>query len=128
MEKVGKEICLDSDVLIDLLNGDKNILKEFKNYVIYITSISAFEYSLGNVSSEESFEVLSKFAVLPFTMSDGILSGILFKKLRKKAFEVEFRDVMIASICINNRITLLTRNKKHFERFKEDGLKLVEES
>ena len=42
MEKVGKEICLDSDVLIDLINEDKSILNWFQDYKISITSISSF--------------------------------------------------------------------------------------
>jgi len=121
---MGTEICLDSDVLIDFLNGDKSILEGFENFAIYITSISAFEYSLGKVSYEESLEVLSKFFVLPLKLVDGILSGDISKRLKKDGKEVEFRDVMIASICINNNIPLLTKNKKQFERFEEEGLEL----
>ena len=41
-----------------------------------------------------------------------------------KGMEVEFRDIMIASICINRDIPLLKNNKKHFERLKGEGLKL----
>lgn len=126
MERMGKEICLDSDILIDLLNGVKSILEGYKDFKIYITSISAFEYALGKVSYEESLEVLSKFIVLKLELEDGILSADIYKKLRIKAIEVEFRDIMIASICINNKIPLLTKNKKHFERFLIYGLKLVD--
>lgn len=128
MEKVGKQICLDSDALIDLLNGDKSIIEGLTDYIIYITSISAFEYSLGNLTSQESTDSLSPFKILSLKKEDGILSANLFKKYRKRGLEIEFRDVMIAAICINNNISLLTFNKKHFERLKEDGLKLFEKN
>lgn len=126
MEGMGKEICLDSDILIDILDGKIAIIDNYKDYKIFITSISAFEYALGKVSYEQSIEVLSKFIILRFGLSDGVLSADIYKKLRKIGKEVEFRDAMIASICINNKIALLTRNKKHFSRFVEYGLKIAD--
>lgn len=125
MEGMGKEICLDSDILIDILDGEKLILDDYKDFKIFITSISAFEYALGKVSYEQSIEVLSKFFALKLEVIDAVLSADIYKKLRNMGKEVEFRDIMIASICINNNITLLTRNKKHFSRFVDYGLKII---
>lgn len=122
---MGKEICLDSDILIDILDGENQVLNNYKDYRIFITSISAFEYALGKVSYEQSMEVLFKFFVLKLELIDAILSASIYKKLRNVGKEVEFRDIMIASICINNKITLLTKNKKHFSRFVDYGLKVI---
>ena len=126
MEKVGKEICLDSDVLIDLINGDKSILNWFQDYKISITSISSFEFALGNITTEEANELLAPFNILSLNKKESILAADIFKKLNKKALGLDFRDIMIASICISNNVSLLTKNFKHFERLKEYGLKLFE--
>ena len=126
MEKVGKEICLDSDVLIDLINGDKSILNWFQDYKISITSISSFEFALGNITTEEANELLAPFNILSLNKKESILAADIFKKLNKKALGLDFRDIMIASICISNNVSLLTKNFKHFKRLKEYGLKLFE--
>ena len=126
MERMGKEICLDTDILIDLLDGEEKIPDKFIDFKIHITSISAFEYSLGKVSYDQSLEVLSKFVILDLGIKEGILAADIFKDLKGKNLELDFRDVMIASICIINDVPLFTRNLNHFQRLKEYGLKLVE--
>ena len=47
----------------------------------------------------------------------------MFESLSSKGEMVDALDVMIASIAIVNNESILTMNKKHFERIKE--LKLV---
>ena len=58
---------------------------------------------------------------------EGLLAARILKELQRTGREIEFRDIMIASICITNNIPLLTKNLKHFNRLKEHGLKLYEE-
>jgi len=128
MEKVGKifdRVVLDTDCLVQLEKGDISIIEFLdRSGILFITSISVFEFALGELFNEKDTR-LEDYIVIPFNKQDGLLAAKMFKKLRKSGMELEFRDVMIASICINNKIPLLTRNKKHFERFKEDGLILV---
>ena len=128
MEKVGKifdRVVLDTDCLVQLEKGDISIIEFLdRSGILFITSISVFEFALGELFNEKDTR-LEDYTVIPFNKQDGLLAAKMFKKLRKSGMELEFRDVMIASICINNKIPLLTRNKKHFERFKEDGLILV---
>jgi len=52
------------------------------------------------------------------------ISGEILSKLKKKREVIDFRDVMIASIVIENDVALYTRNVKHFKRV--EGLKLYE--
>ena len=52
------------------------------------------------------------------------ISGEILSKLEKKREVIDFRDVMIASIVIENDVALYTRNVKHFKRV--EGLKLYE--
>ena len=70
--------------------------------------------------------MLAPFNILSLNKKESILAADIFKKLNKKALGLDFRDIMIASICISNNVSLLTKNFKHFERLKEYGLKLFE--
>ncbi len=62
--------------------------------------------------------------MLKFTSTSAKISGEILSKLEKKGEAIDFRDVMIASIVIENDVALYTRNVKHFERV--EGLKLYE--
>lgn len=125
MGEIIDQIILDTDCLIQLEKGDFSIIELLdERNSLFITSITVFEFSLGDSFNEEDNR-LDDYEVIPFNKQDGLLAAKMLKKLRKAGKEVEFRDVMIASICINNNISLLTKNKKHFERFESEGLELV---
>ena len=68
---------------------------------------------------------LRKFKILHFDFDDAINSSTIFRSLKEFGNLIDMGDIMIAGICIINDITLLTRNKKHFERVTNFGLKLV---
>ncbi|MAG01810.1 hypothetical protein CMI42_00585 [Candidatus Pacearchaeota archaeon] len=128
MEKVGKiinQVVLDTDCLIQLEKGDLSVVKVLDGTdSLFITSITVFEFAFGRSFDEEDNR-LDEYNVIPFNEKDGLLSAKMLKELIRDGKEVEFRDVFIASICIDNKIPLLTRNIKHFERFREYGLRLV---
>lgn len=125
MEEIVNEVVLDTNCLIQLEKGDLSITESLNEIgSFFITSITVFEFALGELFNEED-KRLEDYIVIPFGKQDGLLAAKLLKELRKFGKEVEFRDVMIASICINNKIPLLTTNKKHFERFLDYGLKLI---
>ena len=123
---MAEKICLDTDVLIDLINGDNNIEKIINKYdEIYITSTSVFEFCNGKVDIEKYKINLRKFKILQFDFDGAIKSSTIFRSLKEFGSLTDMGDIMIAGICIINNITLLTRNKKHFERVTNLGLKLV---
>ena len=120
------QVVLDTDCLIQLEKGDLTFVEPLKGVSsLLITSITVFEFAFGD-SFDENDNRLEDYVTIPFNKDDGLLAAKMMKELRKIGMEIEFRDVMIASICINNKIRLLTRNKKHFERLKEYGLRLVD--
>lgn len=119
-----KRICLDSDIIINLLRKNLDIRDEIKKLegVFYITSISYFELIYG-LKDKERFPL--DLRTLDFTREDGILSGKIIRDLKNKGEILEVRDIFIASICINNNTFLFTKNIKHFKRLKKYGLKLI---
>ena len=89
------------------------------------TSVNVFEIWYGKEKQEGVEEFINQIENINITKEIGIKTAEILKELKKKGLLVEFRDVFIASACIINNIELLTNNRKHFERIKSFGLKLI---
>ena len=87
------------------------------------TSVNAFELFYGAHKSRmidenvrESRRLLSRLLILPLATSSAERAGSIFAALEKKGVSLEFRDAMIAGIALENRLTVVTRNKSDFAR------------
>ncbi len=119
-------LCLDTDILIDLLRGESKTVEEIKQledkFELVTTAINLFElyygaYKIGRERNIEAVkEVARRVEVLNLTEKSAEISGKILAELEKRGEAIDFRDVMIAGIVIENNITLYTRNVKHFKR------------
>jgi len=128
------EICLDTDVLIDFLRGERKIVEVIKTleeeHELLTTSINIFELYYGayrtgkdkNVKAVD--ELANRLEILRLTERSAKISGKILAELESEGKVIDFRDILIAGIVMENDVTLFTRNKKHFQRVK--GLKLFE--
>ena len=57
--------------------------------------------------------------MLDLDKNSAILAAKIEADLRNNGEIIDVEDIMIAAISINNNETLVTRNKKHFERIKD---------
>ena len=123
-----RKVCLDSDVLIALLNKDEQTKKlmESLDAEFVITSVTSFEVWFGRKNAEPVSELLEWMDVLNLTDDSGRLAADILRELKKKGTMIEIRDLFIGAICIENKVELLTYNNKHFERLKPFGLKLTQ--
>jgi len=123
-----RRICLDSDVLIALLNDDQPTkeIVESLDADFYTTAINSFELWQGRKKVEPVFGLLSSLHQLALHDIAARLAADILRELKAKGKILDLRDLFIASLCINEGIELLTYNTKHFERLKEFGLILVE--
>ena len=87
------------------------------------TSVNAFELFYGAHKSKsieenvkESRKLLSRLLVLPLATGSAERAGNVFAILEKKGNAIDFRDAMIAGIALENRLTVVTRNKSDFAR------------
>ncbi len=124
-----RKICLDSDIIINFLRKSPKA-KETLNKLggeFYTTQINLFEIWSGRLIDEEKTikEMLNSLIKFDFDEDAAIKAGEIMVNLKKSGNIIDFRDLFIASICIVNNLELLTNNKKHFERLKKYGLKLV---
>ncbi|MBI4155378.1 type II toxin-antitoxin system VapC family toxin [Candidatus Woesearchaeota archaeon] len=121
------KLCLDSDVLIDILRNNEETIKKIKllEGEFFTTTVSIFEIWNGRKKDEIIEDFISWINIIDFDENAAFLAGDIRKNLRKNGLEIDIRDLFIASMCITNNFGLFTNNKKHFERFKQFGLILI---
>ncbi len=124
-----RKICLDSDVLIALLNKEATPQHalESSEAILCITAINAFEIWYGRKDEETVPELLAWLEVISISDAVARLAADILRDLKKQGSILDFKDVFIAATCIVHNLELLTYNQKHFVRLKKYGLKLVEQ-
>ncbi|MEM3088948.1 MAG: type II toxin-antitoxin system VapC family toxin [Candidatus Nitrosotenuis sp.] len=118
-------VCLDTDFLIELARKNPTVqdkLVEFakKGEVIYTTTISIAEFYAGIYSSrkgwseERAKRFFDSFATITLDNESARMCGKLMAIMKSNT--IGDSDLIIASIVVSNNQTLITKNKKHFER------------
>src|SRR3989338_5709276 len=126
MENLEQKICLDTDIVISILNKEERagkLIEKIINLDVFITVITLFELLLRETNLEQIEIFRNNVNLLYFDETSSRKASEVFKELKKKGKLIEFRDIFIAAICIVNKCELMTFNNKHFENIKE--LKLI---
>ena len=116
-------IVADTDVLIDALRGREpaasRISREMADGNLVTTAITAFELRSGAKGAKELAAVealLGALPMLPFSDRSSQVASACRRELEAKGQTIGMGDYLIAGICISRAATLLTRNRRHFER------------
>ena len=122
-------VCLDSDIIIDVLRNEKKIVEKImrlrETILLTTTSINTFELFKGSfyTRDEEEKSGIMKFLIgiklLSFNFKASKKAAEIFEILRNKGKSMELADIMIASIAITNNESLLTKNTRHFSKIPE---------
>ncbi len=122
-------ICLDTNVLIEILKNNKETLAVVSRMTppLFISSISAMEliYGARNKAEVKKLQAfIDKFEIMPVQKESSTLA---FKQIvaYAKSYGLDIPDALIAASCIVNEITLFTYNIKDFHFLPK--LKLLEE-
>ena len=122
-------IVADTDVLIDALRGREpafsRVAAGLRDGTIATTAISAFELLSGARTAAEVEVIETLLAALPILPVDERASraaGASRRELETKGQTIGMGDYLIAGICLSRASSLLTRNRKHFERIAGLGL------
>ncbi len=124
--------CLDSNVIIDVFRGDKNLGVKLEKYQTSycITPVILCELYKGAFmagQSEKALFLINAFEqsaeLLPFNAKACRLFGKLYSELRKKGKQTSEADLMIACVAMVHDAKLITRNEKNFKNI--PGLKLI---
>ncbi|MBQ9282244.1 MAG: PIN domain-containing protein [Treponema sp.] len=124
---------LDSNVIIDLLNGNSNVLAAFKNaYIfdsvripdlVYYEVLRGFEYS-DPKKQKAGFEFFAqKCGIERMDLQSLRESARQYADLRKRGIAIDDDDILIGSLALVRGATLVTNNTKHFQNL--GGIQLV---
>ena len=112
---------LDSSVIIDTINGkrDRNrLLKELieQGHLLACCPINVTEVYAGMRPHEEirTSDLLQSLQLFPVTFPIARLAGLLKRDYGKRGITLAATDVMIAAVAIQNKLTLITDNLKHY--------------
>ena len=124
----------DRSFIIDLMRGDKAALEKLSEIVDrglahHIASPTVMELAVGvsiaelpRKEREKIEEIIEGFQILPLDSISAWRAGVELGKLRKVGMPLDPIDAQIAGIALQNDDVIVTRNSKHFERFR--GLKV----
>ena len=122
-------IVLDTDVLIEIFDRGspigESILNSLEGKQVTTTSINMHEIAYGFLRIGKTVpNELITLRILPYDLKDALLSSQMENKLNEEGNPVGRFDTMIAAVCINNGSQIATLNRKHFEGFKDFGLRV----
>jgi len=118
-------VCLDTDILIDLLKGQKEAIDlinklQSEGQPLKTTIISAYELIKGSaisIKSEENLakikDLLSALPILNLNLESCEEASKIYSKLMSKGQTIGEFDILIAAIVIHNEDTLISRDT-HF--------------
>jgi len=125
---MGAKVIIDTTILVDFLRGKeyaKNSMEELigKGSSLHTTDINAFELYHGAYKSRRQDKnlasvkgVLNSLTLLSTTEDSMEIAGKTAADLDKKGEKIEIRDLLIGSIALVEGCSVLTNNRKHFER------------
>ena len=116
---MAEKICLDTDVCIDIIKGEPRAEKAsdlIGSGELFVASITVFELYLRKEKLHEIEDFLDGIIVLEFNKDCAVKASDIQKELKLKGKIIEFRDIFIASVAVNNNCILATFNKKHFSK------------
>ncbi|MFW6101147.1 MAG: type II toxin-antitoxin system VapC family toxin [Bacteroidota bacterium] len=113
--------------------GERKVVRNFEKYldnfeIIEISIITYYEI-LSGLQTKNAFrqlEIFEEFAkdniVIPLTENSCKISAELYSNLKQKGEIIDDIDLLIAGIAVENEMTIVTNNEKHFQRI--PGLKI----
>ena len=120
---------VDTDWTIDYLNGVSRIVQNLDNFLIEGVSISiislaeVYDGILGAISPEESEQLLNSFLTFVEVMPLDDATCRIFagerRRLRAAGNIIGDFDLLIGSTALRHGLTLLTNNRRHFERLQD---------
>ena len=124
-------IVADSDVLIDYLRrrqpGAAAVVEALRRGQLHTTILNCFELLAGAQSSQPEESVLAlleSLSILPLDFEAARKAAEISRELDRLGVGIGMGDILIAAIVLAQGGTLLTRNRRHFERI--PGLPLAE--
>ena len=120
------EALVDTDILSFYFKGDPNVVERFQDYLkdfdqINVSIVTCFEVLAGLKfkSAEKQIQDFEEFVtnnnIIHISETSAKISADIYADLRKRGITIGTSDLLIAGIAIENGLTLVTNNEKHYE-------------
>lgn len=122
-----KASLIDTDILSLFFRGHPQVVAGFERYLeeydaINLSIITYYEIVSG-LRHRDAYKQLTLFlefaaqnTILPFTQQVADIAAEVYADLRKSGQPIDDIDLLIAGTAIANGLTLVTNNRKHFDR------------
>lgn len=119
-------ICIDTGPLIAFLKGRNPgaaaVERAARQMECFVTVITAYELLFGVARARRQIgeeALLGIMGHLPLDMAAARRAAKLHDELIRRNQDIGVKDILIAAICLENDVPLLTLNEEHFERVPE---------
>jgi len=116
-------VIADTDVVIDFFSGAEPVASNIADLIqrdrLSLTSVTVFELYAGITGKKRLKHIddlVSIMPVFPFEQKDAETSAQIYNDLKKAGKLIGNQDILIAGICINRDLSLVTRNTEHFSK------------
>jgi tRNA(fMet)-specific endonuclease VapC len=125
-----RKALIDTDILSMFLRGKEEVKSKFEEYLQYhpTISISILSYYeiLSGLKHKDANKQLGSFlklcegvSIISITKESCQKSADIYANLKKSGEIIDDVDILIAGICLENSLALVTNNTKHFQRIKD---------
>lgn len=120
------EALVDTDILSFYFKGDTKVIARFTAYLkefdqINISIITYYEI-LGGLSFKKAEKQIRDFkefvannTIIHISEESAKLFSDIYADLRQKGITIGISDILIAGVAIENGLTLVTNNEKHYD-------------
>ena len=126
------ESIIDTDILSFYFKSDSKVIDQFNNdlkefdqinisIITYHEILASSKFKKAQKKIQEFEEFVANNNIIYLSEESAKRSGDIYVDLRKKGITIGTSDLPIAGIALDNSLTLITNNEKHFEPIK--GLK-----
>ena len=124
------ESLVDTDILSFYFKGEQRVVDHFNEYlkefdVINISIITYYEI-LGGLKFKKAERQIKEFeefvnnnTIIHISEESAKISGDVYADLRQKGITIGTSDILIAGIAIENELTLITNNERHYDSVRE---------
>ena len=117
---------VDTDILTFYFRGDQKVIEKFNDYlqefdfinisiITYYEILSGLKFKKAEKQIKEFEAFVNSNTIIHISESSAKISGDIYADLKQKGITIGTSDILIAGIAIENELTLITNNERHYE-------------
>jgi tRNA(fMet)-specific endonuclease VapC len=120
------EALVDTDILSFYFKGDQKVIERFNSYlnefdvinisiITYYEILSGLKFKKAERQLREFEDFINNNTIIHISEESAKISSDIYSDLRHKGITIGASDIFIAGIAIENELSLVTNNERHYE-------------